>query len=99
MDYLAEAKKAIEVTHRCIATHAETVPVREVFKGKTVWEGEVEVFTLTNHPKAKRAYVWGHANEARGGKFDFVTVLEIPPVTSPETAVKVAIAAQGPSRQ
>jgi hypothetical protein len=94
MDYLAEAKKAIEVSHRCIATHVETVPVREVFQGKTAWEGEVEVFTLANHPKAKRAYAWGYANEARGGKYDFVTVLEIPPVVSPETAVKAAITAQ-----
>jgi hypothetical protein len=53
MDYLAEAKNAIEVSHRCIATHVATVPVREVFQGKTAWEGEVEVFTLTNHAKAK----------------------------------------------
>jgi len=46
------------------------------------------------HPRAKRAYGWSH----RAGKDDqderFVTVLEIPPVTSPETAVKVAIAAE-----
>ena len=95
MDYLAEAKKAIEVLHRCIATHVKTVPVREVFQGKTAWEGEVEVFTLANHPKAKRAYAWGYANEARGGKYDFVTVLEIPPVESAQTAVKIAIAAEG----
>jgi hypothetical protein len=98
MDYIAEAKKAIEVSHRCIATHVETVPVREVFQGKTAWEGEVEVFTLANHPKAKRAYAWGYANEARDGKYDFVTVLEIPPVDSPQTAVKAVIAAEAQSR-
>src|SRR6266516_1999511 len=98
MDYLAEAKKAIEVTHRCIAAHVETVPVREVFRGETIWNGDVEVFTLANHAKAKRAYAWGYANEARGGKFDFVTVLEIPPVTSPQTAVKIAVAAEGKSK-
>ena len=84
--------------HRCIATHVETVPVREVFQGKTAWEGEVEVFTLANHPKAKRAYTWGYTNEKRGDKYDFVTVLEIPPVISPETAVKVAIAATAKGR-
>jgi hypothetical protein len=98
MDYLAEAKKAIEVSHRCIATHVETVPVREVFQGKTAWEGEVEVFTITNHAKAKRAYAWGYANETRGGKYDFVTVLEIPPVDSPQTAVKAAIASEARAR-
>jgi hypothetical protein len=58
----------------------------------------VEVFTITNHPKAKRAYAWGYANEASGGKYDFVIVLEIPPVTSPETAVRVAIAAEAKAR-
>lgn len=98
MDYLAEARKAVEAMHGCTATYAETVPVREAFRGKTVWEGEVEVFTLANHPKAKRAYAWGYANEARGGKFDFVTVLEIPPVISPQTAVKMAIAAEAKSQ-
>jgi len=54
----------------------------------------VEVFDITGHPKAKRAYGWSH----KAGKDDqeerFVTVLEIPPVVSPETAVKVAIAAE-----
>jgi hypothetical protein len=33
-----------------------TVPVHEVFNGQTVWQGEVEVFDLHRHPKAKRAY-------------------------------------------
>jgi len=61
---------------------------------KLIWQGEVEVFDLTGHPKAKRAYAWSH----RAGKDDsderFVAVLEIPPITSPETAVKVVIAAE-----
>jgi hypothetical protein len=93
MDYLAEAKTAVERSHHCTATHLETVPVKEVFQGKTAWEGDVEIFALTGHPKAKRAYAWGYPNEERGGKLDFVTVLEIPPVTSPQTAVKAAITA------
>lgn len=95
MDYLAEAKKAVERSHNCTAQHVQTVAVREVFQGKTAWEGDVEVFDLTAHPKAKRAYAWGYANEVRGGKFDFIAVLEVPPVTSPQTAVKAAIVAEG----
>jgi hypothetical protein len=35
------------------------VPVREVFRGKTIWQGNVEVFDLDGHPKAKRAG-WSH---------------------------------------
>lgn len=93
-DYLAEAKTAVERSHNCTAAHVETVPIREVFQGKTAWEGNVEVFALTGHAKAKRAYAWGYPNEERGGKLDFVTVLEIPPVDSPDSAVRIAIASK-----
>jgi hypothetical protein len=34
------------------------VPVKETFKGSTVWEGIVHVFDLEDHPKATRAYAW-----------------------------------------
>lgn len=92
--YIERLQLAVEHLHKCSAVHRSTVPVEEVFQGKTIWKGRVEVFDLTGHPKAKRAYAWSH----RDGKDDsderFVAVLEIPPVTSPETAVKVAIAAE-----
>lgn len=93
MDYLAEAKVAVEKSHGVTARHEKTVPVTEMFKCQVAWDGEVEVFAIEGHPKVKRCYVWGYANEKRGGKYDFVTVLEIPPVVSPETAVKIVIAA------
>jgi hypothetical protein len=93
-DYIARLQVAVQQLHNCGAAHAKTVPVTEVFRRQTIWKGEVEVFDLNGHPKAKRAYAWSH----RAGKNDegerFVSVLEIPPVTSPETAVKVAIAAE-----
>lgn len=94
MDYIAELQAAILKLHGCTATYLETVPVTETFQGKTVWQGEVEVFEIRGHPKASHAYAWSH----RAGKNDketrYVTVLQIPPVTSPETAVKAAIAAE-----
>jgi len=79
---------ALEQMHGAKAAHAGSVPVREVFRGQTVWEGVVESFDLTGHPKAKRAYAW----EIPGPKLDYVGVLEIPPVSSPQTAVKVYVA-------
>ena len=91
MDYIAEIIVAINRLHGCAAVHKETVPVKEVFQGKTVWDGEVEVFDLVNHPKAKKAYAWGYDN-GRGG-LEVVAVLEIPPVESPATAVRAAIVA------
>lgn len=93
MDYLAHLEAAILRLHGCKATHRQTVPVKEVFQDKTAWEGEVEVFDLTGHAKAKRCYVWGYPSEKEPDRLEVVAVLEIPPVVSPETAVKVAIAA------
>jgi hypothetical protein len=90
-DYIARVQVALMQLHNCGATWRETVPVHEVFRGETVWKGEVEVFDLNGHPKAKRAYGWSH----KAGKDDsderFVTVLEIPPVESAVTAVRVSV--------
>lgn len=90
--YLAELQTAIHALHGCEAAHVATVPVKEVFRGETAWEGEVEVFALTDHAKAKRCHAWGYPKDTGKG-WEITTVLEIPPVTGPETAVKAAIAA------
>ena len=37
----------------------ESAPVHEVFR-----QSEVEVFDLTGHPKARRAYGWSHPENA-----------------------------------
>ena len=90
-DYLARLQVAVSQLHNCGAAWRESVPVREVFQGKTLWNGDVEVFDLTGHPKAQRAYGWSHPENADGTGERFVAVLEIPPVDSPQTAVKMAI--------
>jgi len=77
--------------HNCGAAHRDTVPVEEVFQGRTIWKGNVEVFDLTRHPKAKRCYGWSHPEGQDDKGERFVTVLEIPPVDSPQTAVKISI--------
>jgi hypothetical protein len=68
--------------------------MEEIFGGKTIWKGIVEVFTLANHPKAKRCFAWSHNDGNDDSDERFVTVLEIPRVESPETAVQVAIVAE-----
>lgn len=93
-DYLARIQVAIQQLHNCGAVHRETVPVTEVFQGRTIWQGDVEVFDINGHPKAKRCYGWSHAEGKNDADERFVTVLEIPPVSSPETAVKVAIVSE-----
>ena len=72
----------------------ESVPVKEAYQGKTVWEGIVEVFDLRGHPAASRVYAWAHATDNPKHPKRHVTVLHIPPVVSPETAVKAAIVQQ-----
>ncbi|MGA2685576.1 MAG: hypothetical protein ABSF51_11035 [Verrucomicrobiota bacterium] len=54
-------------------------------------KGEVEVFALCGHKKAKICYGWSHPDGPDNTGERFVTVLEIPPVVSPKTAVKMAI--------
>ena len=75
--------------HGCDSKHVETVPVHEVFRGKTVWQGDVEVFDLIGHPKVKRCYGWTY-----GEPEEFITILELPPVTDAQSAVKVGVSYQ-----
>lgn len=91
-DYKAELQRSIVQMHGASAQWVETVPVKEVFQGRTAWEGDVEVFTLSGHPRASQCYAWGARRDDNKG-WDVTAVLAIPPVVSPQTAVKVAIAA------
>ena len=86
--YIGWLRDTFKKLHDCEAVHVETVPVIERWKGKIVWEGDVEVFDLFGHPKAKRGYAWAY-NKDRGS--DTIAVLELPPVISPKTAVQAAI--------
>ena len=82
----------IRKLHGAEATHVESVPVKETFQGKTVWEGIVEVFDLHGHPKATRVYAWAHETDDPQKPRRHVAVLHIHPVTSPVLAVRAAIA-------
>ena len=89
----------IQQLHNCGAVYRMTLPVHEVVQGETVWKGEVEVFNLTGHPKAKRAYAWSHREGPNDEGERFVTVLEIPPVVSALTAVQASIMADAKKRK
>ena len=94
MDYIAQLKKAIRNLHGCESTHVGTTPVKETFQGKTVWEGAVETFELTGHPKASKCYAWSYASGKNDKATRYVAVLAIPPVNSPQDAVRAAIVAE-----
>ncbi len=90
-EYIENLRAVIGKLHGCGSRHVESVPVHEMFQGKTVWDGVVEVFDLVGHPKARRAYGWSHPAGPDDKGERFVTVLEIPPVESPKTAVQASI--------
>ncbi len=91
MNYIEELQSVIKRLHKSDSTHVETVSVKEVFGGQTVWDGEVEVFDLHDHPDALRVYAWTHKTDDTDNPKRHVTVLHIPPATSPENAVKASI--------
>lgn len=88
-EYIERLQMVIRQLHKCDANHLESVPVHETFEGQTVWQGDVEVFSLTGHPKAQRCYGWSY-----GEPEQFITILELPPVDSAQSAVKVGVAHQ-----
>lgn len=88
-NYIERLIQVITHLHKCRAKHIGTVPVREAFQGQTLWQGDVEVFELTGHPKAGRCYGWTY-----GEPEEFMTILELPPVTDAQSAVKVGVAYQ-----
>ena len=92
MNNIEELQDVIRKLHGCFATHVETVPVKETFQGETVWEGKVEVFDLHDHPKTDRVYAWSHDTDDADNPQQHITVLHIPPATTPLRAVQVAIA-------
>lgn len=90
MNNIDELRDIIRELHGTEATHVETVPVKETFKGETVWEGKVEVFDI-DHPHTSRVYAWSHDTDDADNPRRHVTVLHIPPATSPLRAVQASI--------
>jgi hypothetical protein len=81
---------AIRHLHDCGAKHVETVHVHEVAPtGEVAWDGDVEVFDLIGHAKAKRAYAWSEATT--GKKRRFFAVLKTVDIATPVRAVQASI--------
>src|SRR5580692_5129649 len=85
-----QLKDVVERKHGGSAQFARSVPVRETFEGKAVWEGVVHVFDLVGHPNATRAYAW--SSPIKGStKRRFFAVLHQGAIKSPADAVRAAI--------
>lgn len=80
---------AIRDLHGVEATWIDSVPLKESHEGRTVWEGEVQVFEVT-HPKASRVYAWSDES-GPDEKRRFHAVLGAPSVSGPVENVRLAI--------
>lgn len=89
--YLEKLKLTVERLHQCTARHCMSVAIHDEFQGVTVWKGHVEVFDIKGNATAHVCYAW--SNGEADSQERFVTILGIPPVVSPLTAVRTAIAA------
>ncbi|HEV2387022.1 MAG TPA: hypothetical protein VGS20_07160 [Candidatus Acidoferrales bacterium] len=89
--HITDLQDAIRRLHGVESRHVASVPVKEAFQGKTVWEGIVEVFELIGHPKAPKVYAWAHETDDPKSPRRHVTVLHIAPVTSAVLAVRAAV--------
>lgn len=91
MSHITDLRDVIHKLHGAKAEHIQSVAVREMFGDRVVWDGVVEVFDLNDHPDASRVYAWAHETDDPDNPKRYVTVLHIPPVVSPKTAVQAAI--------
>ena len=80
---------AIRALHGCESTHLHPVQVDEKVANGVLWHGEVQVFRLAGHDRARYAYAWEGPNE--DGETEPTVVLRIPPVETPAQAVSWAL--------
>jgi hypothetical protein len=98
MNYIEELQDVIRQRYSADSRHLETVPIKETLHGKTIWEGNVEVFELIGHPKASKVFAWAYATE-NPKKPRHVTVLNLGPISSPLYAVRYAILEEAKSKE
>jgi hypothetical protein len=91
MNDINELREIIRRLHGVESEHVESVAVKEIFQGRTVWDGFVEVFDLKEHPTAARAYAWSHNTDDPDRPRRHVAVLHSHPIKSARDAVKAAI--------
>lgn len=91
--YIQALRNTIQQRHRCISRYILTVAVKSEISGQNGWQGNVEVFDLAGHPQARQCYAWGFKDES--GHWQYVAILKVTPVDSPQKAVESHIASLG----
>ncbi len=95
LEYTRQLKDAIWRLYGCEAEYAGRDDVIETFFDDDLyWSGYVEIFRLSGHANAQRCYAWSNYTGAADDDQRYVAVLELPPVDSPQAAVRAAIMAE-----
>jgi hypothetical protein len=84
-------QQAIRDLHGLDSEYVESVSVHEIFQGRTVRQGTVDVFRVRGHPQAQLAYAWTYHGD--DGTLHHVAVLGVPPINNAQDAVKAAVMA------
>jgi len=95
-EYIDRLHTVVSRLHRCGSVHRNTVPVQLANGDEILWKGEVEVFDLLGHPKAKRCFAWAYRtarSDKSGDTERAIAILDIPPIDSPQAAVRAALSA------
>ena len=77
-------KQTIHESHDCIVTHLQSVWVEETDRDEILWTGQVEIFEVQGHAKAKIAYGWWQDDSETG----LVTILALTPTLDARKAVQ-----------
>ena len=88
-EYLQKLSQAVASLHGCDCSHSATSRVVELYEGQKVFDGNVETFILSGHPKASEAFAWAFHN---GTEPQYLAILNVPPINDPSDAVRAAIA-------
>jgi len=86
--YIETLQRLIVELHGCSSQHVETVSVHETFLGKTLWEGNVEVFAVLDHPRAQQCFAWASETPRKGRRPRLFAVLATSVIRTPLDAVK-----------
>ncbi len=95
---IEDTKQAVERLHNCKASYIEEVAVVEKFGLQTVWNGIVHIFKIEGNPKADKCYAWSSPIEG-STKRRYYAVLKIPPIDSPERAVRASVVADKKNKE
>jgi len=90
IDDLETLKNTVENLTKSTAVYLDKTAVIEKFGLKTAWQGIVYIFKIRGNPEAEICYAWSSPKEG-SSKRRYYAVLKIPPIDSPEKAVRAAI--------